>query len=698
MTHIVGVVIGGASYIWADTAVTVPSPNDLTLRRTAFGENSSVSSERRVDQGALKIERYSDLLLACAGDSLMAYAIFGTFRQLLSAGFAVDDAFRGSIDSNSPIPVGREVQLCCAFDSKHGSRIIAFNELGNNGIRILCERDYLQLGSAPDHILAYTEAVLSALVENQAHVEPEVFLLLVLATLQRNGPSENLMPNGVGGPYCGVWLGSDGVHWQKDVASFMYSSNDSELTWKDSAITYVRDDVLVAVPAIGRAAVFLSPSSNVEQWRDRHWPSTVRHVRAGHVDYVSFLDTAARRATVVRMNQELVTKKATIALIPDDKGLKPQIGVAAELLTPLMGPLPPPTIPGGCGFACTYVPNEFYPAEEHDNVHLGGENIKAKAAMAETVVIFKIESIAPLRDEYRAALVTYRRSSLQNLMRYWTENPAGCHPIAVSYFMTEVRQAIELMDEPKKDRYRWLRLYCDLCFHDAISRDRVAQDLLYDIGMASADAIDRGGQAVDDLYFKVIPGIFSPEKLRLNLKDLFAEIDLSSEILENNSVWAEFVKGICSHIVWKRIEMPLEIVFKEIQRSASLHDPGPPYEDPGRKSEPDRLNRLTIRNFRKVAEKIGFSAGVPISLQLVPVQYLHDHLQRGRTAEQVSSMLIEKRIAETYAGEMCWFIETTGKVTFAPFSITGSLPNLSIAAGNSIVVLAVAPMRSSGEC
>lgn len=691
MTHIVAVVIGDASYIWADTAVTVPSPNDLTSRRTAFGENSSVSSERRVDQGALKIERYGDLVVACAGDSVMARAIVGTFRQLLSAGTSVEDAFRGSIISNSPIPVGREVQLCCAFHSNDSSRIIAFNDFGDNKFRLLCDRDYLQFGSAPDHILAYAEASLSLLVENQAHAEPDIFLLLVLATLQRNGPSENLMPHGVGGAYCGVRVGSDGVHWQKDVINFIYSSNDAELTLRDSAITYVRDDVLVAVPAIGRPAVFLNSSSNVEQWKDRHWPGSVRHVRAGHVDYMNFLDTAARRVTVVRMNQELVTKKAIISLISDGKELKPRIGVAAELLTPLMGRLPPPTVPGGFSFGCTYVPNEFYLTGERDDSCLSGEKIQAKAAMTETVVHFQKKHIAPLRDEFQRSLAAYRRSALQNLVSYWREKLEGFHPIAVSYFMAEVRQTIESMDESKADRYRWLRLYCDLCSHHAISRDRNAQDLLNDIGMATADAINRGGQAVDDLYFKVIPGVFSPENLRLCLKDLFGEIDLSSEIWESNSIWVEFVKAICSLIIWKRIEMPLEIVFKEIQRSESLHDPGPPYEDPSRKSEPDRLNRRAIRNFRKVAEKIGFSAGVPISLQLVPVQYLHDHLQRGRTAEQFDAMMRDARINETYAGEVCWLVEATGRVTFAPFSITGSLPNLSVGAGNSVVVLAVAP-------
>lgn len=358
MTHIMGVTISGVSYLWADTAVTSPLPDDLTPRKTAFDEVSSVSSEYRVDEGAIKIERCGNALVACAGDARMARAIVATLREALDAGRPTEAAFQAAIASNGPIPAERKVQLCCAYPVACGSQMIAYNRSWRDEITLLGDEEIVQLGSAPNHVLAYAAGAIRSLPRDAAQGQPSAFLALILGALQRNGPAENLMSHGVGGPYCGAYVDGQGVHWQRDILFFLYSSRDQGLSPRKIVITYVRDDGLVAAPALGTPVIFLKSGSNGQQWVKKYWPMSLDHAKSGHVDYISFLDLVDRRVTVFYMNQEQMTKTLRMNVCPHQDLLRMQIEIHPELMVPIKGRFPEPT-PGTFDSVLTYVPNDF---------------------------------------------------------------------------------------------------------------------------------------------------------------------------------------------------------------------------------------------------------------------------------------------------------------------------------------------------
>jgi hypothetical protein len=211
--------------------------------------------------------------------------------------------------------------------------------------------------------------------------------------------------------------------------------------------------------------------------------------------------------------------------------------------------------------------------------------------------------------------------------------------------------------------------------------------MLDEIAHASGRAMSAGGAAVDDLLFRVIPSVLSPARLRANLKALYVESGLASEFWDDETMWKNFVRSLCALIVWKRVELPLEIVWREIQRAESLDGSPPPYEEPTKDTEADPLNRRAMKYFRRMAQAVGFVAAVPISLQLVPVAYLHRLLKDGSSEEEFQKFVQEMRIAESYPGDGCWMAEAPGRVFFAPFSADGELPSFGIGKNVAVVIV-----------
>jgi hypothetical protein len=300
---------------------------------------------------------------------------------------------------------------------------------------------------------------------------------------------------------------------------------------------------------------------------------------------------------------------------------------------------------------------------------------------------FEKKHVAPFRDDFKAYLANHRRATIEGLLSAIKGKPEMVHYTIVSYVMSDARQLIESLHDRDRLPYKWLRLYCHLCVHATLARDELIYNLLDEIATASAKAMTEGGDAVEAVLYRVIPSQLSPARLRNNLRALYEERGLPADFWDDDAMWARFVDNLIPLIVWKRIELPLDIAWEEIQRVGGLQCAGPPYEEPTKATEADPLNRRAMRYFRRMLEAVGFSAGVPISLQLAPVKYLHLHLKNGRTDDEFERMATETRLRESYPGDVCWLLEMPGGMLFAPFSVTGELPDLSIGRGKQVGIV-----------
>lgn len=303
--------------------------------------------------------------------------------------------------------------------------------------------------------------------------------------------------------------------------------------------------------------------------------------------------------------------------------------------------------------------------------------------------VFEERQVAPFRDEFERYSAGQRRTTITQLLTGITGHPEYVGTSVVSHVMSEARQLVESMHERDQERYRWLRLYCHLCVHSSLARDKHVYDLLDEIAQAFSRAMNEGGAAVENVLYRVIPSVLSPARLRQNLRALFAEFGLPAEFWDDDAMWANFVNSLGALIVWKRIELPLHIVWDEIQRIGSLDQPGPPCEEPTKATEADRLNRRAMKYFRRMVEAIGFASGVPISLQLAPVRYLHRLLKDKRSEEDFQQLAQRICLSESYPGHGCWLIEAPGRLFFAPFSPSGELLDLSIGESKNVGIVVV---------
>lgn len=289
-----------------------------------------------------------------------------------------------------------------------------------------------------------------------------------------------------------------------------------------------------------------------------------------------------------------------------------------------------------------------------------------------------VEHFFPFLKSQNDLLVSLKKESIGLMLTQIAQHGAsqGVHFAAVSFLMSEVRQLIELLPAAERDGHRWLRMYCHFCVHARpLDGDIVVYQILDEIADASEAAMI-GGESLNNLVYKVIPGALSPLKLRGELKAIFAKFGLNCTCLDDEVIWPLFVQELARNIAFKRLAIPPEIVVEEIQAMGGLVPLTPSCSAPTKEEVPHPLTRRAKTYFRRMATIVGFPGGVPVSLQLAPRWYLlecamQDVPQEGRLA-------LEQALLHSFPNELVWVLGIPSGQAFAPFSPTGELPGACI--------------------
>lgn len=281
------------------------------------------------------------------------------------------------------------------------------------------------------------------------------------------------------------------------------------------------------------------------------------------------------------------------------------------------------------------------------------------------------EYVFPFNDELYNYVFSAKTQNIGYLLKQLSEVPSGqkhCPYTAVSYVMLEARQLIESLTDSEKNNFRLLRIYGHLVAHLKVEADVVLYDQLDEIAEAARQAMGSGGQHVTRLFYEVIANALSPSILRSQIKSLFASKGIESPFWDDDESWGKFVEGLSFVIAWKRIGIPEQVVIDEITAMGGLVDQTPPCSPPTKADEPKEHIRRAKKYFRKMATTVGFPNGVPISLHLVPRQYILQQLQ----AETVPAL--KDQLLASLPEDVCWAVATPGGLTYAPFAKMGVPP------------------------
>jgi hypothetical protein len=195
-----------------------------------------------VYEGALKLINLERAAIAMAGDSALAQAIAGTFKEAFQLTDNPREALHIAIMSNGPFSSERSCTLVVAFPNSPTPTLLSFNL--NNDQTIIDHREdcFLPIGSIP---IWYKNASFSIieLVGAGFCNKPSWFLTSVLAFVQSYGIHEYILEQGVGGAFCGLFIGEHSIEWQSDLLFLLYDrGRDPNI---NAVSSIVRDHVLV---------------------------------------------------------------------------------------------------------------------------------------------------------------------------------------------------------------------------------------------------------------------------------------------------------------------------------------------------------------------------------------------------------------------------------------------------------------------
>lgn len=219
MTYCVGWQTDSAAFLVADAAVTKSEPPRQT--HSTFGELHPRERDYSVEEAALKIYRWSNLALTCAGSATAIHLFARAVELQLQSG-------KGELESI--IAARRQLTGVEQFE---GIAALVWNglpqlfRLDESGIWASVKREHaVHIGSPARRFKQFVHDTIIEVVEDNQ--KPEVQLACVLATCQSLTVHEYLLAEKAGGAFAGVMLDHSGTRWHPDIGYLLI--DPSELT------------------------------------------------------------------------------------------------------------------------------------------------------------------------------------------------------------------------------------------------------------------------------------------------------------------------------------------------------------------------------------------------------------------------------------------------------------------------------------
>lgn len=336
MTYLMAWKIGGFIYLLADTAETTPWRDPIPRSSTSFGEASVSQPHESVHEGALKLLNFERAVIGMAGDASKARSIAATFKEALRYTDTPRAAFDYAITSNAPFDLDpqRSCTVVIAFPNTPTPTLLSFNLNGDLNTIEHHEDCFLAIGSMPQK---YKEISLHILEEGAHHFhnEPAQFLISVLAIIQSLVMREYLLEKGIGGVFCGLFIGEHSIQWQGDILFILHNGgNDPE---KKMVLTIVRDHVLGIHSTMNDISICLINELSCNSFQD--WPKKFSSLfytfmKDARFDYIILLSIKFPHIIIVEILKNRFTRHLSIKPLPTRSPLENiqlQIGFSPEL-------------------------------------------------------------------------------------------------------------------------------------------------------------------------------------------------------------------------------------------------------------------------------------------------------------------------------------------------------------------------------
>lgn len=299
MTYILGWKSNSEVFLTADSALTTRSDSPkLDLLKSSFGQEHVLETDRKVEERSSKLFLKENIGVAMAGRYDLAIQITSAFYGKIEEGLSPRDALGWAVFLNSPFPKDATAQLAVAYFDSH-PKLLSFNSQGDYKIRN--DEKIIHLGSAPPKYKVANEAWLADILPRTKN-QPGMQISSVIGVLQSHGVLNPTLQAGIGGAFCGLYIGEAGGSWQPDI---LFIEEDKLVS------TCVRNNCLVvSSPIIGESRCFLTylPPRSVESLKEQ----TAKAIEEGRqvqnsckYDYAFLINTKVRTLTLIQMDKNL---------------------------------------------------------------------------------------------------------------------------------------------------------------------------------------------------------------------------------------------------------------------------------------------------------------------------------------------------------------------------------------------------------
>lgn len=302
MTYVLGWKSDSKVFLAADSALTTISDSPrLDLPRSSFGQNHVVASERKVEERALKLFLKENIGVAIAGRYDLAVRITKSFYKKIEEGLLPNVALKEAIFLNSPFPKGATVQIAVAFFDGN-PRLLSFNS--NGDFKIRDDEQIVHLGSAPSGYKTVNEGWLKEDILPATKNLPEFQLPSMLGILQSHGILNPTLQVGIGGAFSGLYVDTNGGHWQPDML-FIEECDNLLVS------PCIRNDCFVVnSPVLGESRCFLTylpprSESSLREQTTRAIESARELKNSAKYDYVFIMNKKLKTLTLLQMSKNL---------------------------------------------------------------------------------------------------------------------------------------------------------------------------------------------------------------------------------------------------------------------------------------------------------------------------------------------------------------------------------------------------------
>ncbi len=288
-------------FLAADTAITSSSdvPLNLELEMSSFGQTHFIdeSHKKKVEERATKLFLKNNIGITFAGNYELAIEVVSTFYKKISSGVGINDALKDALFLHSVDSVDK-LQLIIGY-YEGNPKLLSFN--ADYDLKIKEEFGVVQIGAPLKDHRQLTESWIKDFVSES---NPNLQLVDVLSILQSYNLFSPQMSRGIGGAFCGLYVGNNCQSWQPDILYADYGIDDGKII----GTCFRHDCFAINSPTIGASRCFTTQTSDVsvsfmEQQAQKAVEKSKRLQRDLEFQYVVIVNVELLSITIIEMNR-----------------------------------------------------------------------------------------------------------------------------------------------------------------------------------------------------------------------------------------------------------------------------------------------------------------------------------------------------------------------------------------------------------